>query len=733
MHPVASGVTGENYTDVLRELDVQRPSPALQSLRDAAARYEVRRGLDHLSDGDNEAAIRSLHQAMVHYTPQEIAHGGLPAEIAPLARGILDAVSSRGDEAHALAAARVLMAVTSPQTAEARHRFEEIHSWGASNRREFRPPWVAGAEEAEIYREVARIVPAPDVLERATTYQLDRRRTVRQAAQLLGSRRMTQEDFAQAQAAMRPNVLAAEIAVIYLRLGDIAGAADQIARLSEGSQSEPELGTLLRAIASGEGGADGLVRLAEQLQQVDASAAAGVCRRGAREFPHDGRFARCLASAAANEENLGLASAHIEAAAQLAPEDRRVLDVAIRTSAAWLTSELTSDDPAPGRRAITRTQGLLNTWRQHFHETPPINDAELETVAAQLELGQAYLPGATQHLERAMHASPPSRDAFLTLAEIAWRGGDARRALQILDEGMALPVQPHESDSTFRPTFELHAGLVARTAGDTDRATRDLTEAANSFDALSRSLDGDEQANAHFLRAMALDALGRTGEVRRELDAAVTANPESRDLAGRVITFCMARGRWTDAHDFARAARTRLTLDRTWQVYFGLWAMIATRVGGFDGDGGASDTIRTIAQSAGEHAAWTVRLAQRFHGDITRQQLEQYAADSIGHRAEAAFYEAMLEFGQHDDAAAERDLRATVSTNMLRYYEYDMAWEMVARGVPSLRTDPSSGAPGVGSAPTTAAGASSAPASPPPSTAAPGGRRRGPARPAPRH
>jgi hypothetical protein len=294
-------------------------------------------------------------------------------------------------------------------------------------------------------------------------------------------------------------------------------------------------------------------------------------------------------------------------------------------------------------------------------------------------------------------------------------------------------VQPHESDSTFRPTFKLHAGLAARSAGDNDRATRDLTDAANAFDALSRSLDGDEQANAHFLRAMALDALGRTSEVRRELDAAINANPESRDLAGRVITFCVGRGRWTDAHDFARAARSRLTLDRTWQVYFGLWAIIATRVGGFDSDGGAADTIRTIAQGAGEHAAWTVRLAQRYHGDITRQQLEQYAADSIGHRAEAAFYEAMLEFAQHDDAAAERDLRATVATNMLRYYEYDMAWEMLARGVSTLRNDPSSGAPGVGSAATTPATASSAPASAAPSAAPAGRRRRAPVRTAPRH
>lgn len=725
MHPTGSAVNGENYTDVLRDLDVHQPTEAMRSLRDAAARYEVRSGLEHLNDGDTDSAIRSLRVAMLHYTPQEIAHGGLPAEIEPLARGIYEVVSPRGDEAHALAASRVMMALASPN-ADARRHYEEIHTWGEGNRNQFHTPWVAAAEEADIYREVARIVPAPDVLERVTNYQIERRRSVRQASSMLGSRRMTQEDFQQAQFAMRPEVLAVEIAVVYLRIGDIAGAAEQVGRLAEGAQHEPELAGLLRAIASGEGGADGLFRLAEQLPRLDAAAAAGVCRRGAREYPNDGRFARCLASAAADEHMLGLASAHIEAAAQLAPDDRRLLEVAIRTSAAWLTSELASDDPAPGRRAVARTRTLLRRWQEHFHETPPISESDVATVAAQLELGQANLAGAAQQLETASHATPPSRDAYLTLAEIAWRTNDPRRALTLLDQGLALPAGPHESDSTFRPTFKLHMGLAARSAGDADRARRDLDEASTALDALSRSLDGDEQANAHLLRATALDALGRTGEVRRELDAAINANPESRDLAGRVITFCLGRGRWTDAHELANAARTRLTLDRTWQVYFALWGSIAARVGGFDNDGGANDALRAIAQGATEHSAWTVRLAQRYRGDITRAQLEHYADDSVGHRSEAAFYEAMMEFAARDDAGAERDLRATVASNMLRYYEYDMAWEMTARGVAQLRNDPSSGAPGAASAPTTAATASSAPSPAPVASPAPRGRGRAP-------
>ena len=69
MHPTGSAVNGENYTDVLRDLDVHQPTEAMRSLRDAAARYEVRSGLEHLNDGDTDSAIRSLRVAMLHYTP----------------------------------------------------------------------------------------------------------------------------------------------------------------------------------------------------------------------------------------------------------------------------------------------------------------------------------------------------------------------------------------------------------------------------------------------------------------------------------------------------------------------------------------------------------------------------------------------------------------------------------------------------------------------------------------
>lgn len=686
--PAVFQVTGENFTEVLRELDETSPSPSSRPLRDASARYQASRGLERIQEGDIEGAIRALHRALVYYTPEELGRGGLPGELAPLARGVIDLVSPRGDEAHALAAYRVL-AATSPPDPTAMEHFQQIHTWGDRNRAEFRPPWVHLGEMADIYKEVARIVPAPDVLQRTVELLMARRQAALEARTTppSPSRRWTMEDMRQLQAGLSNTPM--DLAMVFLRLGDIQAAADHVERLAaaRGGAREGGLASVLRSIAAGEGGADGMAELAAQLERLDLGATAGVCRQGRRQYPHDARFAQCLAVAAAREGQLGLASAHFETAAQLQPDDSQLLRRALSTTLQWFDGEMRNEDPLPGRRALTRARALLDRWHQRFPREPlPIGIGDLEEMGGSLELRHGNLEAAQQHLERATQAHPPSRDAYLTLAEIAWRHGNGRRAIELLEQGLALPLRPTESDSTFRPLFQLRLGQAARVSGDEALARRYFTQAEASFDALTRSLDGLGKGRSFFFRAVALEALGQTDQIRRNLDAAINAAPDSQDLAALVVTFALGRGRWQDAYEIARAARGRLSLDQTWQAYFALWEAIAARLGGFEqnGHGSANDALETIASTANEHSPWTVRLAQRFRGSLRRDDLLHFA-QSPGQRAEAYFYEAMLELASGDLDAAERDLRAVLRTEILSFFEYDMAWEMLARGLANLR------------------------------------------------
>ena len=65
-----------------------------------------------------------------------------------------------------------------------------------------------------------------------------------------------------------------------------------------------------------------------------------------------------------------------------------------------------------------------------------------------------------------------------------------------------------------------------------------------------------------------------------------------------------------------------------------------------------------------------------FRSALDRARLLGYAR-TPGQRAEALFYDAMLKRAA-GDASAEEDLRAVLATEVLRYWEYEMSWEMLA-------------------------------------------------------
>jgi len=670
-----TAVSGATIADARRDLDEAPASNrARRDMRDDVARYMAARGVEALQTGDTPLAIQRLRDALVHFTPEELEQGPLPDELSALARGILDASSARGDEAHSLAAARVLMSVRTPDGA-ARAEWDRIREWGTRNRREFQRPWVAEGELADVFKEIARVVPAQGVIEQAATHLIARRRAAFEGRQRITGQdqpRLNFDEARQLQAGMRTSAI--DLALVFLRVGDVREASNRLTELGSGNESAG-LAAALGAIAQGEGGADALWELARRLSEADPAASAGVCRRGRRDYPDDIRFALCLAVSAARDHDYSLASAHLERAASMREADQTVLRNALETSFDALRRETGADDLSPGRRAYERARRLLERWRaQYPTQLPPVTEADLEAVAADLELSTGNLREAEAHLTRATQATPASRDAFYLLGEIAWRHRDGAEAARRLRAGLALPLGANESDSFFRPQFSVRLGLAARVAGDADGARRTLLEAGAALDALARAATERELAMVQLQRAVVADALGEPERAREALRAALDADGDSQEVAARAVTTSLAHGRWADARDFSRTARAQLTLDRNWQTYFALWGVIAARVGHLDDDGGAGRALEALAPQEAS-ASWTGRLAQRYTGAIDRARLLGYAR-TTGQRAEALFYDAMLKRAA-GDASADDDLRAVLATEVMRYWEFEMAWEML--------------------------------------------------------
>lgn len=672
-----AALTTATLDDARRVLD-EHPSgdASLRELRLQAARLLAGRASDALQSGDTAQALQRLQAALVRYTPEELAGHVLPADFEAPARSLLATASTRGEEGTALGATRILLALEHPP-ADARATWDRITEWGLRNRQDFQRPWVREGELAEIQREVAAIIPARDVLDAAATHITARREAAAEGRNARGElAHLSFDEVRQLRAGLQRS--SAELAMVFLRVGALTEAGERLGSLGAGAESSG-LATAIRAIARSEGGADALHDLARQVTAVDHLAAAGVCRVGRQRYATDARFARCLALAADRDRDLGLASAHLEAAANLQPDDLDNLHAALRETHRWLMSEIGADDVAPGRRAVERARSLLDRWGVRSPDRgPPVLAADVDTLAAQLELAAGNLPEATAHLERATRATPSSRDAFYSLAEIAWRHDDGPTALRLLDAGLALPLRPSESDTSFRPRFAVRRAQVLASTGRPDEARALFTEALAALDALARFADGHELGEAHLLRAFTLEALGRTGDVRAALDAALDAAPDDRSVAGHAVSFCLGHARWSDALDLSRRARAQLTLEPAWQVYFALWSKLAAQLGRLPDDAGATSALTAVASTDDAHVPWTTRLAQRAVGRVTREQL-MAAAHTRGQRAEALFYDAMVALAAGEAADATRDLREVTATETLHYHEYEMAWDTLRR------------------------------------------------------
>lgn len=667
-------VDGANVSLHQRTLDEVTPAASdagYRALRAGVAEHLSARALDAANTGDFDRALVLLRAALHPYSPDELSGTVLPSSVGDVARALLRHYGRRGDEARTLIAARVLAALERPDP-EGRATWDRVLDWGSRNRTDFQRSWVREGELSTVLVEVARTIPARDVLNLAAQHLAAWRREASEARAQASAGRLNHDEVRWLRMAAQRPVL--DTAMLHLRVGDVREAANQVRGLGTAVDLADDLG----ALAAGEGGAAALGGLAERFERTDPTVMAGLCRVGRRAHPQDLRFARCLAAAAAHDEDFGLASAHLETAVSLGVRDQTVLRAAIQSATLWLRREIGADDVAAGRAAYARAQSLLAQWSTRYEgQDPPFPPSEVESLAADLEFAGGNLTEAREHLRHATEARPPSRDAFFTLAEVAWRKGEHAEARRLLDEGARLPLRPTESDSLFRPLFTLRQALAARSAGDAEGARQLLQQAGSAFEALSRSTEGAQLARVLLQRATVADELGDAAAASEHLRAAMTAAPDDQDVAARAVTFALSRGRWSDARAMAQRARAQLTLDRNWQVYFGLWGSIAARLDGAQ-DAGARASLEAIAQDAGDQAAWTARIAQRFVGSLDRDALMRHAR-TPGQRCEAHFYEAMLRRVEGDTPGALEELRASVATDVLRYFEYEIAWEMLQR------------------------------------------------------
>ena len=117
-----------------------------------------------------------------------------------------------------------------------------------------------------------------------------------------------------------------------------------------------------------------------------------------------------------------------------------------------------------------------------------------------------------------------------------------------------------------------------------------------------------------------------------------------------------------------RRSQLQLTLPPEWKVYFTLWIQFIAARAGQPPDLEHTDLLRRLGKSS----SWWGKLAAFGAGDLDYQALISVAS-SLGEETEALYYEATRLFIAGDKKASDEQLQRVLETNMVSFYEFEMA------------------------------------------------------------
>jgi tetratricopeptide (TPR) repeat protein len=176
-----------------------------------------------------------------------------------------------------------------------------------------------------------------------------------------------------------------------------------------------------------------------------------------------------------------------------------------------------------------------------------------------------------------------------------------------------------------------------------------------------------EVAEAELERGKIQYLLGEHDRAIASLERAIDADPERQSTYADVLTFLIPRGELDEALDAYHRVLGRSSISEYIKIYCSLWVLDLGRRAGQPED----PLVRGFLDGV-NGGKWEHELARWATGRESEADLSAHAT-TPAHRAEAAFYIAMrrLEDGRRDEARAL--LRKVLDTQMMAFFEFDMA------------------------------------------------------------
>lgn len=411
--------------------------------------------------------------------------------------------------------------------------------------------------------------------------------------------------------------------------------------------------------------------------KADPRAALRVLEAALERFPDDATIAAAAGATARDLDNLPLAIRHYECAAALDPDDR---DVAENLAELY---EIRIGDLVFNDRSNAAREHLEALERFHARAAERWPDRRLgsDLAAAYASMGRGLvslgeLDDARGYLERSV-ALRPTYGALEFLGTIALKQDRFADAVRFFDRALKLPNQDPNQLFARAKILRL-AGEAYAGAGKDDKARAYWRAALRSWDDLISRI-GDRLLPR--FRGEALSeagrlhwALGDRDEAIAALELAVDLDPDGADTYATVVSFFITHGDYRRALDAYHRALGSREVGDYFKVYMSLWILAEARR-----TGEAPDPLARDYLVGRDGRLWYDDLARYATGRTSLSSVEDRAT-SRARRAELLYYAAVLSEASSDPKRVRTLLRQVLATDMVLFFEYDMAKHWLSEG-----------------------------------------------------
>jgi tetratricopeptide (TPR) repeat protein len=675
--PTRRAFHGLELDDPRREVDRQRLFAYLDGV-----------GRPLVAGDDYEALLEHFAACTDLLVPSDYTSDRVPESLAPVALRIVELGSPRGDEGPVLGALEVLrrVVIQAPEGEglSAEEQYQQVSQWGRTSRESLPDFLQRYSSLIDVWEEHAHYASSPTVMETLAQLHIDRRDFVMRAASEAGMQGVLAE-YPPSLPLQIGRIAPIDVVAVYLRVGDVDGAIRKVREMGLRGRTEAQLLELLVAAQGrSEAGAEALSQLAEAYGRSRPDTAQGICRRGLRDYPRDTRFPECLAAVEAAEGRSEDATAWYVVALALDPENRELYDEALAQLNEFIERGVFDEDPAAGRALTAHARRLLTERATRFPSSPaPVSLAQIEFLAAMVELHSGHPDGARQHFLASLEAGPLN-EVLREFGTFETRLGNAEPAAELLRRALDRTLGESLEVNVQRAGLLQELGNAFHVAGNEAQAQRMYRQALDLYDAALPQLSEQGTGFVQSRRGVLLDTLGSREQARIAFLAAVEASPLEREIyMVPMMHLTTATPDLPLMRELYRRALLNLGLAPEWKVYFALWTQfVALRAGE-----PAGEEVDAVLERFARHTPWYGRLAAFGAGTLDGPGLVA-AATTAGQRAEAHFYVAVRQTAAGDARAARTGYEAVFATGMVNYVEYQMSRSLVEALAVSGETAP---------------------------------------------